>query len=107
MEGGALNINNPVVGPHWTPYSGIHSWLPCDHAEPLDCEGYHSAGFYSTVEHAAAAAPTPKSFGILLGVVIPPTLTPFKIDVYKWQCIMCTIRYDVMINGTQSGPGVH
>jgi hypothetical protein len=37
-EGGGLAINDPVSGPHWTWYTGAHSWFPCDPEERCDCE---------------------------------------------------------------------
>jgi len=84
-EGGRLYMNNPVLGPHWTRYTGAHSGLPCDPEEPCDCEGHHCAGTLSSIGHAVAAAPTAHSLGIPLIVVVPPTLTPSEIDTYNWQ----------------------
>jgi hypothetical protein len=84
-EGGGLDINDPVFGPHWTRYSGAHSWFPCDHDELCDCEGYNCAGTHSTVGNAAAAATTAKSLKIPLLVVVPLTLTPSGLDTYNWH----------------------
>jgi hypothetical protein len=33
-EGGGLDINDPVFGPHCTRYAAAHSWFPCDPEEP-------------------------------------------------------------------------
>jgi len=82
-EGGGLNINDPVFGPHWTRYSGAHSSFPCDPEEVCDCEGHNCAGIHLTVRHAAAAATTAKLLGIPVIVVVPPTLTPSELDAYN------------------------
>jgi len=84
-EGGGLDINDPVFGPHWTRYLGAHSWFPCDPEEPCDWEGHHCVGTQSTIGHAAAAATTAKSLGIPLIVVVPPTPTPSKLEAYNWH----------------------
>jgi hypothetical protein len=84
-EGGGLDINDPVFGPHWTRYTGAHSWFPCDPEELCDCEGHNCAGTHSTIGHAAAAATTAKSLGIPLIVVVPPTPTPSELDAYNWH----------------------
>jgi len=84
-EGGGLDINNPVFGPHWTRYTGAHSWFPGDPEQPCDCEGHNCAGTHSTIGHAAAAATTAKSLGIPLIVIVPPTPTPSEIDAYNWH----------------------
>jgi len=107
QEGGGLDINDPVFRPHWTRYSGAHSWIRCDPKEPSDCEGHNCAGTHSTVGHAAAAATTAKSLGIPLIVVVPPTPTPSKLDSYNCHWWMCLIRCHVRINGIPSSPGVH
>jgi len=82
-ESGGLDINDPVFGPHWTMYSGAHSWFPRDPEEPCDCEGHNCAGTHSTIGYAAAAATTAKSLVIQLIVVVPPTLTPSELDAYN------------------------
>ena len=84
-EGGGLDINDPVFGPHWTWYTGAHSWFHFDPEEPCDCEGHNCADTHSTIGHAAAAATTAKSLGIPLIVVVPPTPTPSEIDAYNWH----------------------
>jgi hypothetical protein len=84
-EGGGLDINDPVFGPHWTRYTGAHSWFPCDPEELCDCEGHNCVGTQSTIGHAAAAATTAKSLGIPLIVVVPPTPTPSELDAYNWH----------------------
>jgi hypothetical protein len=84
-EGGGLDINDPVFGPHWTRYTGAHSRFPCDHEEPCDCEGHNCAGTHSTIGHAAAAAPTTKSLRIPLIFIVPPTPTPSELDAYSWD----------------------
>jgi len=84
-EGGGLDINNPVFGPHWTRYSGAHSWFSCDPEERFDREGHNCAGTHSTVGHAAAAATTAKPLGIPLIVVVPLTPTPSELDAYNWH----------------------
>ena len=84
-EGGGLDINDPLFGPHWTWYTGAHSWFPCYPEEPCDCEGHNCAGTHSTIGHAAAAATTANSLGIPLIVVVPPTPTPFELDTYNWH----------------------
>jgi len=104
--GGGLDINDPVFRPHWTRYTGAHSWFPCDPEDPCDCEGHNCAGAQSTVGHVAAAATTAKSLGIPLIVVVPPTPTPSEIDAYNWHWQMCLVRCDVTLNGTPSGPGI-
>jgi len=57
-EGGGLDSNNPLFGPHWTRYTGAHFWFPCDPEETCDCEGHNCAVTHSTIGHAAAAATT-------------------------------------------------
>jgi len=84
-EGAGLDINDPVFWPHWTRYSGAHSWFRCDPEEPCDCEEHNCAGTHSTIGHAAAAATTAKSLGIPLIVVVPLTLTPSELDAYIWN----------------------
>jgi hypothetical protein len=37
-EGGVLDINDPVFGPHLTQYSGAHSWCPSDPEALCDYE---------------------------------------------------------------------
>jgi hypothetical protein len=82
-EGGGLDIDDPVFGPHSTWYTGTHSWVPCDPEEPCDCEGHNCARTHSTIGHTAAAATTPKSLGIPLIVVVPLTPIPSEIDRYN------------------------
>jgi len=84
-EGGGLDINNFVFGPHWIRYMGAHSWFSCDSEETCDCKGHNCIGTHSTVGHAAAAATTAMSLGIQLIVVVPPTPTPSEIDAYNWH----------------------
>jgi hypothetical protein len=84
-EGGGLNIHDPVFGPHWTRYTGAHSWFRCDPAQECNCEGPNCAGTHSTIGHAATAATTAKSLGIPLIVVLPPTPTPSELEAYNWQ----------------------
>jgi hypothetical protein len=105
-EGGGLHINDPMFGPHWTRYTGVHSGFPCDSAEPCDWEGHNCAGIQSTIGHAAAAATIAKSLGVPMIVVVPPTPTPSKFDAYHWHWYMCLVRCNVRINGTPSGPGI-
>jgi len=84
-EGGRLDINNPMFGPHWTRYFGAHSWFSCDPEDPCDYDGHNCAETQSTVGHAAAAATTAKSLGIPVSIVVPPTPTPSEIDPYNWH----------------------
>jgi len=84
-EGGGLDINRPVFGPHGTLYTGAQSWFPCNSEEPCDCEGHNCAGTHSTIGHTAAAATTAKSLGIPLFVIAPLTPTPSEIDAYNWH----------------------
>jgi len=84
-EGGGHDINDPVFGPHWTRYTGAHSWFRCDPEEWYDCEGHNCFGTHATIGHAAAAATTAKSMGIPLIVVVPLTPTPSEIDAYHWH----------------------
>ena len=84
-DGGGLDINDPVFGPHWTRYPGAHSWFPCDPERPCDCEGNNCAGTHSTVGHAVAAATTATSLGIPLIVIVPLTPTPSELDAYTWH----------------------
>jgi len=84
-EGGGLDINDPVFGPHWTQYSGAHSWFPCDPEELCECEGHNCVRTQSTIGHTATAATTAKSLGIPLIVVVPSTLTPSELDTYHWH----------------------
>jgi hypothetical protein len=84
-EGSGLDINDPMLGPHWTRYTGAHSWFPSDPEEPCDCEENNCARTHLTVGHAAAAATTAKSHGIPLIVIVPLTPTPSEIDAYKWH----------------------
>jgi hypothetical protein len=79
-EGGGLDINDPVFGPHWTRYTGANSWFPCDPETPCECEGHNCAGTHSTVGHTAAAETAAKSLGIPLIVIVPPTPTPSEMD---------------------------
>jgi hypothetical protein len=84
--GGGLAINDTVFGPHWTWYTGAHSWFPHDPEERCGCEGHNCFGTHSTVGHAAAAATTTaKSLGVTLIVIVPPTPTPSEIDAYNWH----------------------
>jgi hypothetical protein len=85
-EGGSLDINNPVVGQHWTKYCELHFSLftYCDPQEDCDCEGHDCIGAHSTVRYAAAAATPAKSLGITLINALPPTPTPFTINAYNW-----------------------
>lgn len=48
-EGGGLNIKDPVLAPHWTGYSGAHSWFLCDLEELCDCAGHNCSGTHSTI----------------------------------------------------------
>jgi hypothetical protein len=84
-ECSGLDINDPVIEPHWTRYTGAHSWFPCDPEEPCECEGHNRAGTHSTIGHAAAAATTATSVVIPLIVIVPPTPTPSEIDAYNWH----------------------
>jgi hypothetical protein len=85
--GGGLDINNPVFGQHWTKYSGLHpGWFThCDPAKACDCEGHNCVRVQTTIGQTAAAATTAKSLEIPVIVVVPPTMTPSKIDVYNWN----------------------
>jgi len=80
-EGGGLDIDDPVFGPHWTRYTGAHSGFPCDPEQPCDCEGHNCAGTQSTIGYTAATVTTAKSRGIPLIVIVPLTPTPSEIDV--------------------------
>jgi len=84
-EGGGLDINDLVLEPHWTRYTGAHSWLLCDPEETCDCEGHNCVGIQSTIGHAAAAATTAKCLKIPLIVVVPPTPTPSELEAYNWH----------------------
>jgi len=107
IEGGGLDINDPVFRPHWTRYSGAHSWFPCDPEDPCDCEGHNCAGTHLTIVHAAAAATTAKSLEILLIFVVPSTPTPSKLDKYYWHWLMYLTCCDVRIRPAgMGGPGV-
>jgi hypothetical protein len=86
-EGGSLDINNQVFGPHWTKYRGLHwgLFMVCDPEEPCDWEGHNCVGVQLMIGHAAAAATTVKSLGILLIVVVPLSPTPSKVNAYSWH----------------------
>jgi len=85
VVGGGLDTYIPVFGQHWARYLGAPVWFPCDPEEPCDCDGHHCSGIHPTVGHAAAAATTAKSLGILLFGVVPPTPTLSEIDAYNWN----------------------
>ena len=82
-EGGGLHINDALFGPHWTRYSGAHSWFRCDPEEPCDCEGHNCVGTQLTIGHAAAAATIAESLKIPLIVVVPLTPTPSELDAHN------------------------
>jgi len=86
-EGGGLDIDDAVVGQFWTKYRRLHFELfpDCDSEEAYDCEGLNCVPAQSTIGQAAAASRTAISLGILLIAVVPSTLTPSKIDAYKWH----------------------
>jgi hypothetical protein len=84
-EGGGLDINNPVFGPHWARSTGAHTWFPCYPEELCNCEGHKCAGTLSTIGHAAAAATTAKCLEIPLMVIVPPTPSHSELDAYNWH----------------------
>jgi hypothetical protein len=106
-EGSGLDINNLVFGPHWTRYSGGHSWFPCNSEEPCNCEGPNCAAIFLTVVYRAAAATSATSLRIPLIVIVALTPTPSELDSYSWHWLMYRICCHVRIDGTPSGPCVH
>jgi hypothetical protein len=84
-EGGGLDINNPVFGPHLTQYTRAHPRFPCDSEQPCNWECHNCVGTQSTIGRAAVAATTAKSLGIALIVVEPPTPTPSQFDIFNWD----------------------
>jgi hypothetical protein len=84
----------------------VHYWFPCNCMEPCDCSGHNCAGTHCTKWHAAAAATTAQSLGILLIMVLPPTTTPSEINTDNWHCFMWRMSCNAQTSTTRPcGPG--